>query len=90
MRSVLKFSLIFLGGFLVGFGTAMIGLYSFVLDLEEASYWLVVVISLVSGGFLTALGLVIRQRSRDKKEEEKKEKDKPTPEREENLINKEA
>lgn len=72
MINVFKIFLIFLGGALIGFGMG-ITVINFLI-LEGMNYWLSFISSLILGGFLLALGIIIGKKSstKDKKEPEKK------------------
>jgi len=72
MINILKIFLIFLGGALIGFGMG-ITVINFLI-LEGMSYWLSFISSLILGGFLLALGIIIGKKSstKDKKEPDKK------------------
>ena len=55
MRNLLKILLVVLGGILIGFGIGMIIADSTALGGLE--YWIIIVVSLILGGFLMAIGL---------------------------------
>ncbi|MFH1401392.1 MAG: hypothetical protein ABIG40_00235 [Parcubacteria group bacterium] len=73
MINIYKVSLIFIGGILIGFGIGII--FGNFLISEGINYWLAVIVSLVFGGFLLALGLMTKKNSEEKTTEPEKEKD---------------
>ena len=66
MRNILlKFLLTVLGGISIGFGIGIIVVNSLIL--EGIKYWLVIIVRLILGGFLMALGLMIKSRPKTEK-----------------------
>ena len=65
---LLKNFLIALGFLLIGFGIGMILAANF--QIEKTNYWLIIVGSLILGGFFTALGIAKRVPKKEKIEEE--------------------
>ncbi len=66
MRNLLKILLVVLGGILIGFGIGMIIADSTALGGLE--YWIIIVVSLILGGFLMAIGLTKKEKKVDKEE----------------------
>ena len=84
MPGILKILLVFLGGLLIGFGLGMVAAISVVST--QMQYWVIIVVSLILGGFLMALGLTKKEKKRVKEEKEKKEEKKDKEEKEETEI----
>ena len=67
---------------MIGFGIGMITSSSFIFG--ETKYWVAVVVSLILGGFFTALGLTgkkkVEKKITEDEEEKKEEKEKETTE----------
>lgn len=76
-----KVFLISLGSFLIGIGVGFIILRNF--SIEEIPYWLIVVFSLILGGFFLALPLALGKEKAMMEEETEKETRKEIEEREE-------
>jgi len=78
MQNIFKNLLVVLGGLMIGFGIGMITSSSFIFG--ETKYWVAVVVSLILGGFFTALGLTgkkkVEKKITEDEEEKKEEKDK--------------
>jgi membrane protein implicated in regulation of membrane protease activity len=68
MINILKIFLIFFGGALIGFGMG-ITVINFLI-LEGMNYWLSFISSLILGGFLLALGIIIGKKSSTKNKKE--------------------
>ncbi len=77
MINIFKTPLIFLGGVSIGFGIGMIA-GNFLIS-EGTSYWLLIVISLVFGGFLSAFGLTIKKEAKEKITEQEENSDLQNP-----------
>ena len=67
MRNILKFLLTVLGGISIGLGIGIIIVNSLIL--EGIKYWLAIIVSLILGGFLIALGLMVKSRPKTEKKE---------------------
>jgi|GEM_PF-654087 uncharacterized protein YacL len=82
MQNIFKNLLVVLGGLMIGFGIGMITSSSFIFG--ETKYWVAVVVSLILGGFFTALGLTgkkkVEKKITEDEEEKKEEKEKETTE----------
>jgi len=73
MQNIFKNLLVALGELMIGFGIGMIVASSFIFG--ETKYWVVVIVSLILGGFFIALGLTGKKKKEEKKEEQKEEKE---------------
>jgi len=64
MTDIFKLPLIFFGGIFIGFGVGII-VGGFLIS-NGANYWLLIIISLIFGGFLSALGLMTKKQPEEK------------------------
>ena len=85
MQNIFKNLLVVLGGLMIGFGIGMITSSSFIFG--ETKYWVAVVVSLILGGFFTALGLTGKKKVEKKiTEDEEEKKEEKEEEKEEEAI----